>query len=84
MYLEYIMWHSLLEAVDIEARGAHICSLLDEAVMDEEGQRVLHSKIQLLPKALLQVRLACIIQLALSQRHSCIIWPSVNPTPQQR
>ena len=67
------MWHSLVKAIDIEARGAHICGLLDEAVMDEEGQRVLDSKVQLLPKALLQVRLACVIQLALSQWHSCMI-----------
>ena len=39
--------------------------------MDEEGQGVLHSKVQLLPKALLQVRLAGIVQLALRQRYSC-------------
>jgi len=51
--------------------------------MDEKGQRVLHSKVQLLPEALLQVRLACIIQLALSQWHSCMVWPLIKLTLQQ-
>ena len=50
---------------------AYISRLLDEAIVDQEGQRVLNGKVQLLPKALLQVRLTGVVQLALSQRHSC-------------
>ena len=50
---------------------AYIFRLLDEAIVDQEGQRVLNGKVQLLPEALLQVCLTGVVQLALSQRHSC-------------
>jgi hypothetical protein len=50
---------------------AHVFSLLYEAIMDKEGQGVLDCEVQLLPKALLQVRLTSVVQLALSQWDSC-------------
>ena len=54
-----------------ERARSHIFRLFDEAIVDQEGQRVLDGEVQLLPKALLQVRLTGVVQLALSQRHSC-------------
>ena len=70
----------------MKERRSHIASLLDEPIMDEEGQGVLHSKVQLLPKALLQVRLTGVIQLALRQRYSCaheICQAQLGPPPKQ-
>ena len=59
--------------------GAHISGLLHQAVVDEEGQRVLHGKVQLLAKALLQVRLAGVVQLALRQRRPCASASRLRP-----